>query len=213
MQLKIGEIKEWLIKNAKWIILFVSIIAFLALVEDVWDKDIDKLDVIGYKIISTTLISDFMTPVAKFITNLGSATFLILLAMLSVLLIKNKKIGISVCSNLVVAAVLNFLLKNILQRPRPTEFRIIDENGYSFPSGHSMVSMAFYGFIIYLIYKYVKKDNIKWPLIIFLGALILFIGVSRIYLGVHYTSDVLGGFLISISYLIIYTSIVKKVIK
>ena len=213
MQLKIGEIKEWLIKNAKWIILFVSIIAFLALVEDVWDKDIDKLDVIGYKIISTTLISDFMTPVAKFITNLGSATFLILVAMLSVLLIKNKKIGISVCSNLAVAAVLNFLLKNILQRPRPTEFRIIDENGYSFPSGHSMVSMAFYGFIIYLIYKYVKKDNIKWPLIILLGALILFIGVSRIYLGVHYTSDVLGGFLISISYLIIYISIVKKVIK
>lgn len=73
-----------------------------------------------------------------------------------------------------------------------------------------MVSMAFYGYLIYLIYKYVKNKYIKWISIIFLSILICLIGISRIYLGVHYTSDVLGGFLISISYLVIYTSAINK---
>ena len=109
-----------------------------------------------------------------------------------------------------VITILNQILKRILQRPRPTEYRIVEETGYSFPSGHSMVSMAFYGYLIYLIYKYVKNKYLKWTLITLLSFLIVSIGISRIYLGVHYTSDVLGGFLISISYLVIYISAVNK---
>jgi len=86
------------------------------------------------------------------------------------------------------------------------------KHGYSFPSGHSMISAAFYGFLIYLIYKKVKNKKLKITLIIVLSILIVSIGISRIYLGVHYTSDVLAGFTVSVSYLIIYTSIVKKFI-
>ena len=127
-------------------------------------------------------------------------------------MIKNKKIGVSIFSNLVIVTILNQLLKGILQRPRPTEYRIIEETGYSFPSGHSMISMAFYGYLIYLIYKYVKNKYIKWISIVVLSLLICTIGISRIYLGVHYTSDVLGGFLISISYLVIFISAVNKFI-
>ena len=65
-------------------------------------------------------------------------------------------------------------------------------------------------FDIGLNYKYVKNKYLKWTLIVLLGILICTIGISRIYLGVHYTSDVLGGFLISISYLVIYISAVNK---
>ena len=204
------KIKEITKKNFKWLVLFIALIGFLALAEDVFNKEIMNGDIIGYKIISTFLISDFATPIAKFITNFGGAIFLITLTVILVLLIKNKKIGLSIFSNLIIITVLNQLLKRILQRPRPTEFRIIEETGYSFPSGHSMVSMAFYGYLIYLIYKYVENRYVKWISIVLLSVLICSIGVSRIYLGVHYTSDVLGGFLVSISYLILFISTVNK---
>ena len=204
------KIKEFIIKNLKWIILFICLIGFLELAEDVFNKEIMKGEIIGYKVVSTFLISAFVTPIAQFITNLGGAIFLVVLTILLFILIKNKKIGVSIFSNLVIITILNQLLKRILQRPRPTEYRIIEETGYSFPSGHSMVSMAFYGYLIYLIYKYVKNKYIKWMSIVLLSALICSIGISRIYLGVHYTSDVLGGFLISISYLIIYISAINK---
>ena len=202
--------KEFMKKNLKWFVLFIALIGFLALAEDVFNKEIMNGDIIGYKIISTFLISDFATPIAKFITNFGGAIFLITLTVILFILIKNKKIGLSIFSNLVIITVLNQLLKRILQRPRPTEFRIIEETGYSFPSGHSMVIMAFYGYLIYLIYKYVKNKYVKWILIVLLSILICSIGVSRIYLGVHYTSDVLGGFLVSISYLVLFISTVNK---
>ena len=204
------QIKEFIIKNLKWIILFICLIGFLAIAEDVFNKEIMNGDIIGYKLISTFLISDFATPIAKFITNFGGAIFLITLTIVLLVLIKNKKIGISIFSNLVIVTILNQLLKAILQRPRPTEYRIVEETGYSFPSGHSMVSMAFYGYLIYLIYKYVKNKYIKWISIVLLSILVCSIGISRIYLGVHYTSDVLGGFLISMSYLVIYISAVNK---
>ena len=205
------KIKEFIIKNWKWIVLFICLIGFLELAEDVFNKEIMNGDIIGYKIISTFLISDFATPIAKFITNFGGAIFIILLTVILIAVIKNKKIGLSILTNLAIITILNQLLKRILQRPRPTEYRIIEESGYSFPSGHSMISMAFYGYLIYLIYKYVENKNVKWILISLLSILICLIGISRIYLGVHYTSDVLGGFLISISYLVIYISAVNNV--
>ncbi len=205
-----ATMKEFIVKNLKWIILFLCLVGFLVIAEDVFNKEIMNGDIIGYKLISTFLISDFVTPIAKFITNFGGAIFLAVLTIVLFILIKNKKIGISIFSNLVIITALNQLLKNILHRPRPTEYRIIEETGYSFPSGHSMISMAFYGYLIYLIYKYVKNKYVKWISMALLSLLICSIGISRIYLGVHYTSDVLGGFLISISYLVIYISAVNK---
>ncbi len=204
------KVKEFIVKNLRWIILFLCLVGFLALAEDVFHKEIMSGDIIGYNIISKFLISDFVTPIAKFITNFGGAIFLIILTIVLFFVIKNRKIGLSIFSNLVIITVLNQLLKRILQRPRPTEFRIIEETGYSFPSGHSMITMAFYGYLIYLICKYVKNKYVKWISIVLLGILICSIGISRIYLGVHYTSDVLGGFLISVSYLVIYISAVNK---
>ena len=204
--------KELIKKNLKWIILFICLIGFLALAEDVFNQEIMKCDVIGYTLISIFLITDFATPIAKFITNFGGAIFLSTICIILFIIIKNKKIGLSIIMNIAIIAILNQVLKRILQRPRPTEFRIIEETGYSFPSGHSMVSMAFYGYLIYLIYKYIKNKYVKCISIVLLSILICSIGISRIYLGVHYTSDVLGGFLISVSYLIIYIMFTNKLL-
>lgn len=203
------KLKKIIIKNCKWIVLFICIIILLFLIEDVIDKEIITFDNSCYNMVSTLLISDMMTPVVKIITQFGGAYWLIGFSIFLLFIIKNRKIGISIILNLGLSVSVNYTLKQILQRPRPTEYRIINESGYSFPSGHSMVSMAFYGYLIYLIYKYVKNKYVKTILIMLLTILIVSIGISRIYLGVHYTSDVIAGFIVAISYLIIYTNVIK----
>ena len=196
--------------NWRWMLLFICLIGFLALAEDVFHQEIMNGDIVGYDIVSKLFKFNVSTPIAKFITNIGGAIFVISLTTILFFVIKDKKIGISIIVNLGIVTILNQIIKFIMQRPRPTEFRIIEETGYSFPSGHSMVSLAFYGYLVYLIYKYINNKHLKRTLIIMLSILICTIGASRIYLGVHYTSDVLGGFLISMAYLIIYIELVNK---
>lgn len=211
MEINTEEIKKFFKKNLKWIIIFLCIIYFIEITGDVYQKDIMKKDIYGYKIISS-FMSNSITPIAKLITEFGSVVILVFIATILFIVIKNKKIGLSIFFNLAIIGALNQILKNIVQRPRPTEYRLIDQSGYSFPSGHSMASAAFYGFLIYLIYKKIKNKVLKNTIISVLALLIFLIGISRIYLGVHYTSDVLAGFLISISYLMIYIGIIDDYI-
>ena len=206
------KIKKKIINNYKWILCFICLVLFLALAEDVFNHEIMKGDIIGHKFISAYLINDSLTPIIKIITWFGSATCLLPLTLSLLIAIKDKKTGLQIGANLIIITILNQMLKFILQRPRPIEFKIINETGYSFPSGHSMISMAFYGYIIYLIYNNIKNKYLKTALISILSLLIVMIGISRIYLGVHYTSDVCAGFLVSISYLIIYINFANKII-
>lgn len=196
-------------RNMRWIILLLCIIAFLAIAEDVLENEIWRFDDNVYNIVSK-LISEPLTIIFKIITNLGGAIGILSITACIFIFLKNKKYGYYTLLNLGIVVVMNQVLKFIVQRPRPTEFRIIQEGGYSFPSGHSMASMAFYGFLIYFIYHKVENKYLKWGLCTMLSLLILTIGVSRIYLGVHYASDVFAGFCLSISYLILYTKIIGK---
>ena len=204
-----NQVIDFIKKNLKWIVLLLSIIIFWLILEDIFENEIGNFDNMIYSVISQC-ISPVTTNIFKVITNLGGAITLIFLTLCTLIFAKNKKHAIYVSVNLVVITLLNQILKYVIQRPRPTEFRIIDETGYSFPSGHSMVSMAFYGLIIYLIYKNIQNKYLKWILIILLSIIIILIGTSRIYLGVHYASDVIGGFCFSIGYLVIFTKIIKK---
>ncbi len=154
--------------------------------------------------------SSNMTSVMKAVTFLGEGVSLLGIAVLLVLVLKDKIFAISIPFNLGVISLLNFLLKMIVRRDRPVGFRLIEETGFSFPSGHSASSMAFYGYLIYLIYKRCKNKTLKIVSIVSLSLLILSIGISRIYLGVHYASDVLGGFLLAGLYLIIYVNFIEK---
>ena len=150
--------------------------------------------------------SDVLTNIMKIITFFGSVLMILILTVLFVIFVKGKRNKLLIFINVIVVTLLNQLLKYVFQRERPTN-SIIEETGYSFPSGHSMVSMAFYGFLIYLVYK--SNMKFKGLIISFISILIFLIGISRIYLGVHYPSDVLGGFTLSLSYLIIFIDITK----
>lgn len=201
-----------IIRNKTWIILFICLIGFLALAEDVFNKEIMQGDIIGYDLLSRYVISDMVTPIAKVITGFGGVYFIVGITILLMFVLRKKEDKLLLALNLIIIASLNHILKQILQRPRPTGYRIVDETGYSFPSGHSMVSMAVYGYLIYLIYQNCSQVYVKWISISMLGVLIVTIGISRIYLGVHYTSDVLAGFLISIAYLILFVKVTKGII-
>lgn len=119
-----------------------------------------------------------------------------IIALLVLIVFKDKRLGIGLSLNLIIVGVLNFLLKIIVRRPRPEEINIIIESGFSFPSGHAMMSIALFGMLIYFAYKFIKNKGVKIFLIVLFSILTFLIGTSRIYLGVHYFSDVLAGFLI-----------------
>ena len=95
------------------------------------------------------------------------------------------------------SAILNSLLKLMFQRARPTIHRIIEVSGYSFPSGHSMAAFSLYGGLAFLIWKHIPTAAGRVLMIIVSAMFILMIGMSRIYLGVHYPSDVVGGYFMS----------------
>ncbi len=92
---------------------------------------------------------------------------------------------------------LNILLKLAFRRERPTFHRLVPESGFGFPSGHSMGAFSLYGVLAFLLWKHIPVWWGRTVLILASCALILAIGISRIYLGVHYPSDVLGGYLAS----------------
>ncbi|MCC3373121.1 phosphatase PAP2 family protein [Cohnella sp. REN36] len=99
------------------------------------------------------------------------------------------------------SGLLNTILKAVFHRERPTIHRLVEEHGYSFPSGHSMGAFSLYGILAYLLWRHLPGVWSRAVLIIVSVSLILAIGISRIYLGVHYPSDVLGGYLASGSWL------------
>lgn len=196
-------------KNFKWLIALISLILFFGIIRSIFKENIIEFDNFYYKHISS-LISDKMIFFVRVITNLGGAFFLISITILILLFFKEKRYGILVMINLVIVYLFNVGLKLIFARSRPIDINLIEESGYSFPSGHAMVSTAFYGLFIYLIWKTNLNKKMKWFYSIILSILILFICITRVYLGVHYASDVLGGMLIAISYLILFISITTK---
>ena len=196
-------------KYLKWIIGGISLLIFIVLFNLINSDLIETFDNFYYKYISL-LISPRITFFVNMITHLGSSAALISIALIIMLLPKEKRYGILVGMNLLIVYLFNLLLKSIFSRPRPIDINLIEASGYSFPSGHAMISTAFYGFLIYLIWKTKINNKSKWLYTILLSILILLICITRVYLGVHYASDVLAGFFIAITYSIIFISVVSK---
>ena len=195
----------------KWILCAITAILAIVITINVKNGKILELDLNIYKFFSENIINDKLTPIVKVITHVGGAKIVFVLTILAIILIKGLKNKLFLLTGIVGTAGLNVVLKHIIQRERPNINRLIPEKGYSFPSGHSMMSMAFYGMLIFLIFKYVKNTALKWTLIVILAILLSTIGITRIYLGVHYPSDVIGGFVVSLTYLFILTEIYNKV--
>jgi undecaprenyl-diphosphatase len=105
---------------------------------------------------------------------------------------------------------LMFGLKHLFDRNRPLIPLLEEARGLSFPSGHALMSVTFYGLLIYIVFKGFKNKPLKWTLIAMLLALILIIGFSRIYLRVHYASDVIAGFCVGLLWLVICVWVLNR---
>lgn len=176
--------------------LFIFLFAEVA--EEVMEKEFGLFDVLIIRSLES-LSSGTMDMVMFIITELGSVWFLSVMStvVLGVLWWKLKdKWGILF---FIVAvgggSLLTVLLKHFYSRERPSINPEIDAIGYSFPSGHSMGSLIFYGFVMYLVIRTRQKAWIEGLTVGILGVLIFFIGISRIYLGAHFPSDVLAGYI------------------
>lgn len=109
------------------------------------------------------------------------------------------------------STVLYKLMKSIFERPRPDlAVRLIAESGWSFPSGHSMNCIVCYGILIYLIRRYCADRRLANGLTALLSLLIFSIGCSRVYVGVHYPTDVLGGWSLGLAFLLAAVLIYEK---
>ncbi|KQX56830.1 phosphatase PAP2 family protein [Paenibacillus sp. Root444D2] len=176
----------------------VLLIGFVLLSQSLsssWLKEIDES--IGSTVRS--LRSDAVTPIALFFTTMGKAIteFIVFVVVALILLIKfkHKWETLVLLIGVLTAWGLNQLFKALFQRERPVGMWLIEENGFSFPSGHAMVSSLFYGLIGYLLWVNVRRIwKAAWLIPVVTVVVVVCIGLSRIYLGVHYPSDVLAGF-------------------
>ena len=167
------------------------------------------------KVIDTVRLyaSPTMDRFMLFITEMGSTFILSFLLMISMfwLLVKRKNLWGMLFYFITVAGggLLNLWLKSFFERERPNVNRIIGADGFSFPSGHSMGSMTYYGFLGYLVIRSKYKPLSKLGWVILFGLVILLIGISRIYLGVHYPSDVLAGYTAGSVWLVLCVSLLE----
>lgn len=156
-----------------------------------------------------SLKSDFFDTYFVFITKFGNESTIILFVVVAVLLLKNKW-RMMMLEIPIISVVSNQVIKYIIRRDRPSVLKLIKQGGYSYPSGHSMIAVAVYGLLIYFVLKKVKNKSWKYGLSFLLVVLIVSIGVSRIYVGVHYASDVLGGFILATAELLLLINFTKQ---
>ena len=204
---KLASVAKVLYQNLGILIVALLLLVFVALLQNVLSGDILRLDAAAYQLFVVTLRNDWMTYIMEGFSNLASPVVLVVMLLVVAAFAPGKAPGKCATFNLAGAIVIDLVLKEIIQRPRPDGFRLIAETGYSFPSGHSMVAMVFYGLLIYMIWRYEENRGLKWLFCISFSLIVILIGVSRIYLGVHYASDVLAGFAVALAWLLVYARI------
>jgi membrane-associated phospholipid phosphatase len=187
------------------LLFIVALLAFIYITRRIFVLNKTKLDESVFAYLKNH-VSERNNDVMQFFTFLGTHEFLIpanlLLIAYFLFIKKHKWYSIKVPAIALSSLGLMFLLKHTFNRQRPAIPLLEEARGLSFPSGHALMSVTFYGLLIYIIFKNVRNREFKWTLITMLILLILIIGFSRIYLRVHYASDVMAGYCIGFLWLV-----------
>jgi membrane-associated phospholipid phosphatase len=189
-----------------FIAFFISLVLLIVVIRKIFFV---RQDAVDYRVFDYLMqfISPAHTALMKFFTIFGSPLFLIpaYLILISYYFFIRKKKWYSI-KMLTIAScnlLLLFGLKLFFDRPRPLIPLLKKVPGLSFPSGHAFMSLTFFGIIIYIIYRDVANKWLKWISIVGLLIMIFMVGLSRVYLRVHYASDVIGGYCFGVITLVI----------
>lgn len=192
----------------KWAVAGFCLLLFITIALNL--DSVSELDGAVYAAVSR-LHSPAATEFFKACTLMVGPIVLLVISLTLVFILPRREYRIPILLNLSAAVLLNLGLKHVFSRPRPTEVvRIVVETGSSFPSGHTMAASCFYGFLIYLVWQLCRNRALRNAVTALLSLVIALVGFSRVYLGVHYFTDVLAGLCVSVCYLIVFTSLVSR---
>ncbi|MCO4331211.1 phosphatase PAP2 family protein [Staphylococcus hyicus] len=148
-------------------------------------------------------------------TQIGEVWAMMCLSLLVIALLmfyKYKIEALFFALTMIISGATNPILKNIFDRERPTILRLIDITGFSFPSGHAMGSTAFFGSLIYICRRILKGKS-KMVIMSLCALMILLISTSRVYLGVHYPTDIIAGIIGGLFCIVLTQLILRKPLK
>ena len=195
------------------VLFFISLGVFLAIANKVFLQHKSEFDTDVFEFLKP-YVSNMNTQVMLFFTFMGTSTFMlpanILLIAYFVFVEKHRWYSIKIPVISLTSLGLMTGLKELFNRSRPDIPLLNVASGLSFPSGHALTSVTFYGMLAYIVWERVKSPALKWSLIFVLIVLIHLIGLSRIYLRVHYASDVIAGFCVGLIWLVISLWILRR---
>lgn len=200
-------------KNAKIVILSLMLILFIILGFMVKGSSAGILFDVGIIEYIHNNTNPIVLAFMKFISFIGSENFLIPVTAMVIaysLVKRNYFISKLLLLSTLGSYTMNHLLKQIFQRTRPLEYFLVEQGGLSFPSGHAMVTMTLYSTIAFLLAKKVQDKRKKYLIHIIAFVMICLMGISRIYLGVHWPTDIVGGYLAGYIFYYLTVTLVKK---
>ena len=203
-------------KNKKILIIIILFILFIINTILVMTNSYNIIDDNIHNLIMH-LNSEIITKIMKGFTFLGSTLFVIILECIIFFyllfnnkILKHKEKAFSSLTILIISTIMNNVVKLIVRRSRP-EYMTVIENTFSYPSGHTMGATTIYGFLIYLINHQENLSKIdKIISSIILSIIICLVCISRIYLGTHFFSDIVGGILLSLIIVLTFSIINDK---
>lgn len=189
--------------------LFVLLVAFFVLLLAIREEELT-----GFDRHMTLALQNFRAPwldsLAQFLTFLGGGSVLVPLGAVAagVLVVAGRKRAALLVGLSLLGHPMNLALKLLARRPRPsaegdTVAVLMDATGTSFPSGHAMATVIFFGFLAYLVWVLVRPGRVRLGGVLSLALLTISIGISRIYVGGHWFSDVVGGWVCGLFFLLV----------
>lgn len=154
---------------------------------------------------------NFLNAIVITLTHLGDTVTIVALCLLLLILPCRKTYGLPVSLAAISGVAIYKPMKHLFLRARPdSALHLVEQGGYSFPSGHSVSSVIVYGLLLYLIRKHCKNEKLKAALSVLCTCLMLLIGPSRLYVGVHWATDVSCGMLIGAAVLAVTILILER---